>query len=43
MLKNDFFFKDRHLLAEFEAADNQLKMRACLSESRNGNQKVLLR
>jgi len=26
MSENDFFFRDRRLLAEFEAADNRLKI-----------------
>jgi len=27
MSNNDFFFRDRRLLAKFEAADNQLKIK----------------
>ena len=29
MLENDFFFLDRSLLAEFEAADSRLKIESC--------------
>ena len=34
-LENNFLFRDRRLLAELEAADNRLKLRAWLSKSRD--------